>query len=93
MPGIPFNDIQKLPDPVSEADQLRIHLDTLKESIRLDWVRMAEAVMTRDERRELREQITACSVALLAIAKRLDKLDAGRTLGREGLRARNRQRR
>ena len=79
MPVIPFNDKEQLPAPLSEADQLRIHLDTLKESIRLDWVRMAEAVMSRDERRELREQITACSVALLAIVKRLEKLDAGRT--------------
>lgn len=79
MSGLPFNDNEQLPTPPAEADQLRIHLDTLKESIRLDWVRMAEAVMTRDERRELREQITACSLALLAIVKRLEKLDAGRT--------------
>ena len=79
MPGMPFNDNEQLPVPLSAADQLRIHLDTLKELIRLDWVRMAKAVMTRDERRELREQITACSVALLAIVKRLEKLDAGRT--------------
>lgn len=79
MAGIPFNDYDQLPDPLSEADQLKIHLDTLKESIRLDWVRMAEAVMTRDERRELRKQFNACCADLLEIVMRLERLDADRT--------------
>jgi hypothetical protein len=74
-----FKDQEPFQAPPSEADQLRNHLDTLKGSIRRDWVRAAEAAMTRDERRELREQITACSLALSAIAKRLEKLDPDRT--------------
>ena len=63
----------------SEKDRLRSHIETLKELVRMDWVRMAAEHMTPKERRELRSLITACIADLVNIGARLEKLDADRT--------------
>jgi hypothetical protein len=79
MAGIPLSDADQLADPMSEEYQVRANLNALRESIRLDWVDIAERTMTPEERREVREHIKICVSELSSIIARLEELDAHRT--------------
>ena len=60
--------------PLTDAERLKRDIDTLRESIRLDWLDLASGTMTADDRMALRSDIAALSLELRDLIERFDAL-------------------
>ena len=65
-------------DALTEAEKLKRDIDTLRESIRLDWAELDQLPMSADERAGIREHIKTCVKDLTDLLARLDGLNAER---------------
>ena len=59
---------------MTDKQKPRRAIDTLKESIRIDWADLAFKNLTADERKGLREHIEQCSGDLNDLLERPDRL-------------------
>jgi hypothetical protein len=59
---------------MTDKQKPRRDIDTLKESIRIDWADLAFKNLTADERKGLREHIEQCSGDLNDLLERPDRL-------------------
>ena len=59
---------------MTDKQKPRRDIDTLKESIRIDWADLASKNLTADERKGLREHIEQCSGDLNDLLERPDRL-------------------
>ena len=59
---------------MTEMDKLKRDIDTLRESIRLDWQELAQLALTADERQGIRDHIEICQEDLRDLLNRLDQL-------------------
>ena len=78
MPAISWSQLDSLRDPLSTKDRINEWIDVLKESVRLDWRRMAEEALTPHERAELRTQIKETVDQLMQLVVELERLDQSR---------------
>jgi hypothetical protein len=60
--------------PVTEADKLKRDIDTLRESIRLDWLDLASKPLTVSDCAALRSDIVALGLELRNLIERFDAL-------------------
>ncbi len=58
----------------TDAEELKHWLDTLKETVRLDWRDLAEMRLYHDERARIRKSADELSFELSAFIQRLDEL-------------------
>jgi len=59
---------------MTDKQKPRRDIDTLKESIRIDWADLASKNLTADERKGLRKHIEQCSGDLNDLLERPDRL-------------------
>ena len=60
---------------MAKIEQLKITIDDLKESIRLDWLSLAEMRLTHKERIEIRQHVASCTDILQDLINRLERID------------------
>jgi hypothetical protein len=68
-------DPDEIRDPLSPREQIMANVAVIKQAIKLDSVRMAEDVMTAEEREEFSAQIKEWTSDLANLAVRLDQID------------------
>jgi hypothetical protein len=59
---------------MSDEEELRWGIATLRESIRLDWAKLASKNFTTNQRNAIREHLEMCNIALKDSKKRLNLL-------------------
>jgi hypothetical protein len=64
---------------LTEAEKLKRDIDAVKESIRLEWLALAERPMSPLERQNVRQSIAALIETLQELLERLDRENAHRT--------------
>ena len=58
----------------TDQEMLRFDLDTLQESVRIDWANLASKHLTADQRKEIRRHLATCIDALKDLLARLDHI-------------------
>jgi hypothetical protein len=67
----------------TDAENLKHWVDTLRETIWLDWRDLAEKRLSEADRAKIRKSPSKLSVELIAFIQRLDQLNPGITLPSE----------
>ena len=58
----------------TDAENLKHWVDTLKETVRLDWRDLAEKRLSEDDRARICKSVDELTVELTALIQRLDQL-------------------